>query len=243
METQTHPAASLEEAITRFNGAPEVDATWVAAHRGELRLVDVREPHELTGPLGRVEGAQNVPLADLLARGLDADRSESVVFICRSGRRSAQAAEALARFGFDSVGSVEGGMLAWNAQVEGRTTIYEDEKHENAANLADAIDRTNGLPEVSATWVAQNLGRVRLVDVRQAHERTGPMGLILQAEHIPLGELMAEVQDWPRDQPVVIHCASGGRSARAALAMLDAGFTSVASMEGGMMAWRSYGLP
>ena len=243
METQTTQAASLNEAITHFNGAPEVSATWVAGHRGEVRLVDVREPHELTGPLGAIDGVENVPLGTLLARGFDATAKDPVVLVCRSGRRSAQAAEALGARGFESVASIEGGMLAWGAQIEGRATVYEDEKHENAQNLADAIDRTNGVPEVSATWTHANLGRVRLVDVRQGHERTGPMGMIVQAEHVPLGDLMVAAADWPRDQPLVIHCASGGRSARAAIALTQAGFTNVASMEGGMMAWRGFGLP
>ncbi len=64
------------------------------------------------------------------------------------------------------------------------------------------------------------------------------MGLILQAEHVPLGALVDTAEAWPKDQPIVIHCASGGRSARATHALRQLGYEAVASMEGGMIAWR-----
>lgn len=241
MQTQTtEQRSSLNRAISRTNGNPELSAAWLSEHRGDVTLIDVREPHELSGPLGAVDGATNVPLTTLLERGLDVPTDQPIVLLCRSGRRSSVAVQALEERGYEAVASVEGGMLAWNAQVLGRASIYEDEKHENAANLMDAIDRTNGLPEVSATWVRKNLGRFTLVDVRERAERAGPMGFIAQAEHVPLARVMVAARDWPRDQPIVIHCASGGRSGRAAMALEAAGFTRVASMEGGMIAWRSH---
>ncbi len=243
METQSYDARPLGEATSRFNGAPEISAQWVADHRGEFRLVDVREPHELSGPLGAVEGAENVPLQTLLRDGLATEEHEPIVLICRSGRRSALAAEALSKHGYDTVASVEGGMLAWNVQVLGHATAYEDEKLENASKLVDALDRTNGLPEVSATWVHEHLGSFRLIDVRQPAELVGPMGRIVQAQNVPLGDVMAASESWSRDEPIVLHCASGGRSGRAAIALERAGFTRVASMEGGMIAWRGFGLP
>ncbi|MCA9604030.1 MAG: rhodanese-like domain-containing protein [Myxococcales bacterium] len=240
---QTESAStSFASAISTLNGYPEISAAWVASHRDAVRLVDVREPHELTGPLGAVEGVDNVPLNALLDGALRPDPNRPTVLICRSGRRSMLAVENLLRRGFTDVASVEGGMLAWNFQVFGKSGIHEDEKHANAANLLGAIDRTNGVAEVSAKWVRSNLGRFRLVDVRESGERSGPMGLIAQAEHVPLGQLMNAAKDWPKDQPLVIHCASGGRSARAALALEAAGFSRVASMEGGIMVWRALGL-
>lgn len=46
-------------------GALEVDAAWLAAHRCDARVVDVREADELSGPLGRVDVAAWTPLADV----------------------------------------------------------------------------------------------------------------------------------------------------------------------------------
>lgn len=46
----------------------------------------------------------------------------------------------------------------------------------------------------------------------------------------------------PRDRPTVVVCRSGGRSAKAALALIAAGFTKIASMRGGMTDWNARGL-
>jgi rhodanese-related sulfurtransferase len=133
-------------------------------------------------------------------------------------------------------------MLAWTHDVEHRDNIVEEEQNANAQNLQTAIFRTNGVAEVSAAWVAKNLGRFKLVDVREMAERRGPMGLIVQAEHVPLDMLLSAATRWDKDQPLVIHCASGGRSARATNALAQMGFEHVASMEGGMIGWRRLAL-
>jgi rhodanese-related sulfurtransferase len=238
MNTTHQDAASLAAATYRSNGNPEVSASWLAQHRQAVHLLDVREPHELEGPLGAVPDVENLPLGEVLTRGVPYDRREPVVLICRSGRRSALAASALADAGYETVASVEGGMLAWTHDVEHLENIIEEEQNANADNLQGAIFRTNGVAEVSAAWVAKNLGRFKLVDVRETAERRGPMGFIVQAEHVPLDVLLSAATGWKKDQPLVIHCASGGRSARATQALTQMGFQHVASMEGGMIGWR-----
>ena len=54
---------SLLAAIDRTNGVPEVDASWTHQHVGGFEFIDVREPHELQGPLGAAAGAQAAPRA------------------------------------------------------------------------------------------------------------------------------------------------------------------------------------
>ena len=232
---------TLRQAISRANGGPEVSATWVAANRGAFRFVDVREPHELEGPLGAAEGAENIPLQRFLDNAFAMDCDQPVVIICRSGRRSSLAAAELEGAGFTRVASVEGGMLAWNVSVLDRHDVHAEERNANASNLHDAIYNINGVPEVSSDWVARNIGRVRLVDVRQPEELAG--GRVLQAENVPLSWFGAQMQTWERDTPIVVMCRSGGRSARATLAMIQAGFTNVASMEGGIIGWSAAGHP
>ena len=46
-----------------------------------------------------------------------------------------------------------------------------------------------------------------------------------------------------RNQTIVLHCASGGRSALAADVLQAMGFTNVRSMAGGIAAWKEQGLP
>ncbi len=46
-----------------------------------------------------------------------------------------------------------------------------------------------------------------------------------------------------RDVPYVLYCRSGNRSAQAADLMAELGFTDVAEIDGGVLAWSSIGLP
>lgn len=95
-------------------GFPEVTPEWVAAHGAGIRLVDVREPDEITGELGHIAGSELSPL-DQLAGALQATaRDRPIVFVCRSGGRSGKAALLAVSLGFEQVASMRGGMLAWN---------------------------------------------------------------------------------------------------------------------------------
>jgi rhodanese-related sulfurtransferase len=92
------------------------------------------------------------------------------------------------------------------------------------------------IPEVAVEWVAGNLERVRIIDVREPSELTAN-GRIEGAASVPLRQVPGPLADSPRDLPIVVVCRSGGRSAQATLALLGLGFQSVASMRGGMLAW------
>ena len=235
--------SAVRAAIHRENGEDGVSATWAAEHLGAFRLVDVREPHELEGPLGKVPEAENIPLLQLLSDPtLSCDTP--MVLLCRSGRRSAFATRELRGMGLECVASVEGGMIAWNTDVWGKKGIAFDEKHANASNLEQATYHTNGVPEVDARWVHDNLGRFRFVDVREPMELRME-GAVAQAENIPLQQFMqrAGQGEFGRDEPMVVMCKSGGRSGRVVHALVSAGFQNVASMEGGMMGWRARGYP
>lgn len=61
------------------------------------------------------------------------------------------------------------------------------------------------------------------------------------AQLIPLGELPSRLSELPKDQKIVVVCRSGNRSATGRDILLDAGFTNVTSMAGGMNEWRSAG--
>ncbi len=81
---------------------------------GEVTLIDVREWPEYAA--GRVPGSRLIPLADISPRTDEIDRSSDVFVICRTGRRSAEAANRLRSLGFPSVVNVEGGFEAWKRQ-------------------------------------------------------------------------------------------------------------------------------
>ena len=95
-------------------GFQDVRPTTVASHLADLRLVDVREPHEFA--TGRIAGAESVPLATVIEAAAGWDRSRPMLLICRSGNRSGRAAAALAGMGFSNLLNLAGGMLAWEAE-------------------------------------------------------------------------------------------------------------------------------
>lgn len=74
-----------------------------------------------------------------------------------------------------------------------------------------------------------------LLDVREPHEVREAS--IPGSYNIPLGELDARKDEVPTDVPVVTMCRSGGRSARAAALLEQAGW-KVSNLDGGMLAWQ-----
>ncbi len=107
-----------------FAGIWEVQPSWLEENLDRVQVVDVREPDEYTGVLGRIPGAKLVPLGTLTARASELSRDRPVVAVCRSGARSAQATVLLRKEGLTKVANLAGGMLRWRAQhfaVEGGT--------------------------------------------------------------------------------------------------------------------------
>lgn len=93
----------------------EISPADAYATRSKVRLVDVREPAELTGELGRIPEVENVPLGTLAEASKGWARSTEIVLVCRSGGRSTTAARLLVQAGFSNVANMTGGMLAYNA--------------------------------------------------------------------------------------------------------------------------------
>ena len=87
-----------------------------------VRLVDVREPHELE--ISRLEGATLIPLGQLAARLSELDSAEEIVLFCKSGTRSARALELLASAGFRKMKNLKGGINAWAREVDTRLPVY-----------------------------------------------------------------------------------------------------------------------
>jgi rhodanese-related sulfurtransferase len=81
---------------------------------GGVTLIDVREWPEFAA--GRVRGASLIPLGEIAARSAEIDGSKEVYVICRTGRRSAEAAARLESLGFGNVINVQGGFEAWKKE-------------------------------------------------------------------------------------------------------------------------------
>ena len=77
-----------------------------------------------------------------------------------------------------------------------------------------------------------------LLDVREPFEHASARieGSVL----MPMGSVMAQLDQLPKDRPIVVHCQSGGRSARVTAALRQKGFEA-ANLTGGIQAWRMAG--
>ena len=80
----------------------------------DSQFIDVRRPDELA--TGAIAEAINIPVDELPTRMRELDPEKRTVLLCRSGGRSAQAAEFLSAAGFDDVVNLVGGMLVYAAQ-------------------------------------------------------------------------------------------------------------------------------
>ena len=78
--------------------------------RGEVQLIDVREPYEHEA--GRIEGARHIELERLPSEAETIDHDRPVVFHCRLGARSGMATQAFRAAGYDAH-NMTGGLQAW----------------------------------------------------------------------------------------------------------------------------------
>ncbi|XP_075156424.1 rhodanese domain-containing protein CG4456-like [Haematobia irritans] len=98
----------------------------------EILLIDVREPHEIE-QTGKIPTSINIPLASVktaLGNGTTPEEfkatygrdkptvNTTIVFQCRSGRRSQQAAEYAVALGYKNVKNYKGSWIDW-AEHEG----------------------------------------------------------------------------------------------------------------------------
>lgn len=80
-----------------------------------MLVLDVRTKEEFTGETGHLKKAKLIPVQELEGRlsELAEYKPRTILVYCRSGKRSAQASELLAKRGFTPI-NVAGGIIAWN---------------------------------------------------------------------------------------------------------------------------------
>jgi rhodanese-related sulfurtransferase len=88
------------------------------AGEGAPIVVDVRGPDEFDGPLGHIDGARNIPLAELSAHTHELGaEGRPLVMVCLTDKRSSQAAAELQAAGLSKIAVLRGGMKAWRAGI------------------------------------------------------------------------------------------------------------------------------
>lgn len=85
-------------------------------NQGKSVVVDVRDSDAFAA--GHLRDAKNIPLKDLPSRvsELDKFKAKTVIAVCQAGVQSAKATAQLRKAGFQQVVSLDGGVVAWQAQ-------------------------------------------------------------------------------------------------------------------------------
>ncbi len=83
---------------------------------GAFTIVDVREGFEYE--IARIEGSKLIPLGELPERLDELQQDEEIILLCKSGSRSAHAAQLLHAAGFTRAYSLEGGVDAWANEID-----------------------------------------------------------------------------------------------------------------------------
>jgi rhodanese-related sulfurtransferase len=118
---------------------------------------------------------------------------------------------------------VSGGMLLW--PVIGR--VMNRGQEVDSSQAVQLINRRDAV----------------VIDVRDAAEYKA--GHIMNARHIPEGELDARMKELAKvkTKPIIVSCARGVRSAAVAAKLRKLGFPEVVSLRGGITGWQQASLP
>ena len=104
---------SREENL-HFEGVFDIEPRELHEKLNQVVLVDVRQAEEYQGDLGHIPNSILIALDELPERIDQLPRNQTIVFVCRSGTRSARAASFAKEMGIDDVYNLKGGMILWN---------------------------------------------------------------------------------------------------------------------------------
>jgi rhodanese-related sulfurtransferase len=109
-----------------------------------------------------------------------------------------------------------------------------------AADMSWAmLTSSPAVDEVPVDRLVEPPASMVLLDVREPEEFAGAH--VPGAVNVPQAELASRLDEIPRDRPVWVICQAGFRSLRAAQFLKQAGYTQVASVQGGTAAWSQAG--
>jgi len=95
------------------------------------------------------------------------------------------------------------------------------------------------MEEITPTELKQRLDNgddIQIVDVREDNEVA--IGRLPNSIHIPLGQILGRMKDIDPNRETVVHCKSGGRSARAIEVLQRSGFEGkLMNLKGGILGW------
>ncbi|MCW5834018.1 MAG: rhodanese-like domain-containing protein [Labilithrix sp.] len=131
-------AANLQKTPS---GVPFVTADFTAKQGRRVRIIDVREPEELTGALGYIPGSDWIPLKRVASLADRLDHDEPVILISSGDERSHDAAALLTAAGMRFVAFMAGGLMSWRDLGYSTTrdpSILDRKDHLRTIDVVDA---------------------------------------------------------------------------------------------------------
>ena len=110
--------------------------------------------------------------------------------------------------------------------------------HSKRSSPFDSIEKVASMHSISVkelqTLQIEQSADICLLDVRNPDEYAlGNLG----GQLIPLSELPHRLSEISKTKHLIVHCRSGARSAQAVQVLMDAGFSAVSNLRGGILAW------
>ncbi|MFC4558582.1 rhodanese-like domain-containing protein [Virgibacillus kekensis] len=100
--------------MDHINKVSPQDVERIIKEDNDIEVIDVREDEEVEA--GKIPGAKHIPLAEIPESVSKLDKDKEYILVCRSGRRSMNAALYLDEYGY-KVSNMTGGMLEWDGEV------------------------------------------------------------------------------------------------------------------------------
>ena len=134
-------------------------------------------------------------------------------------------------------------VLIWgtllSAQEVRPGAVAEQQQAEQAVPAAEKILKS--IRPAEALRMQQTRNDLVFLDVRTPGERSS--GAIPGSKLVSIYDLMKGTLPLPKDKPILLVCAVGGRSYVAAQFMSRQGFREVYNLSGGIKGWTDAGLP
>jgi rhodanese-related sulfurtransferase len=108
------------------------------------------------------------------------------------------------------------------------------------AKVWSLATQADGVSEIAPRAASELRGKVRFIDVREPQEYQE--GHIPDSELVPMRTVPDAAVGWAHDEPLVIVCRSGRRSAQIIQELAQLGLTRLLNLRGGVVEWRDAGL-
>lgn len=183
-------------------------------------IIDTRDSAAFSG--FHIPGSVNIGFEKQLANwvGMVVNPDRDILLVVNSKSDYDAMCTELHRIGYDRIhGYLYGGVSGW---------VYSGRPVQKLGQVS--------VQELHAMRTEKDL---TILDVRTPAETAG--GMIENATHVPLSDIMTNRFHGPKDQSYIIYCGSGYRSNIAASHLKNIGYIDVRGTAGGTVAWRQAG--